>query len=63
MGKRKDAHSQTLYKETESLEHTVLNGMSSSNPSLRSSGKPAEEQAQRVLIARGNGVHQENKAL
>jgi hypothetical protein len=46
MGRNKEIHHQTLYRET--LEFTALNEMSPSNPYLQSSVKPVEEDGERA---------------
>ena len=41
-------HSQTLWRERETLAHSVLNGMSSSNSSPQGSWMYAEEDTERL---------------
>jgi hypothetical protein len=55
-------HGWTMCRECETLDTSVLNGMSSSKPSPRGSGNPVEEGRQIVRV-RENVGHQGNKAL
>lgn len=44
VGTNTETHSGSLHREGETLKHTAVNGVSPSNPSLQSSGHPAEEE-------------------
>lgn len=51
-----ETHSQTLWREWETLGHWSLNGMSPSNPSPQSSGKTMDEEEKRIGEPGGHGA-------
>lgn len=52
-GPNTGTHSQALHRTLETLEHTALIGMSSSNPSTEGLGNPREEEIERIQEQRG----------
>jgi hypothetical protein len=63
MGINTETHSWTMYRERETLGHSVLKGMSPSNPFISGLKESCRRGGREIVRDLGGGRHQGNKAL